>query len=100
VRRVLLSIVATALLGAGGPALAQPKQLTVQASVARDLARMIQASGFECPEVRAVYQIGADNKGNIMRIVCGVVGGPAIDSPSFRMHANPAGAGKITRWEQ
>jgi hypothetical protein len=100
VGRVLFSIVAAALLGAAGPVLAQPKQLTVQASIARDLARMIQASGFDCPEVRAVYQMGADSRGNIMRIVCGVVGGPAIETPSFRMHATPAGAGKITRWEQ
>jgi hypothetical protein len=72
----------------------------VQASIARDLARMIQSSGFECPEIRAVYQVGTDSKGNIMRIVCGIVGGPAIETPSFRMHATPAGAGKITLWDK
>lgn len=97
-------IVLVAMLSAAFPALAQPQPqpqpqpLTVAPSIAKDLARLIRASGHDCPEVRTIYRIGADERGSIMRIVCGVVGGPAIEEPSFRMHATPAGAAKITRW--
>lgn len=93
-------IVLVALLSVATPALAQPKPLTVAPSIAKDLARLIRSSGHDCPEVRTVYRVGADERGSIMRIVCGVVGGPEIENPSFRMHATPAGAAKITLWDK
>jgi hypothetical protein len=72
----------------------------VQAGIAKDLARTIKAGGFECPEVRAVYHVGSDDKGNIMRIVCGQVDGPEIESPTFRMHSTFSGNAKISLWER
>jgi hypothetical protein len=96
----MLRIGVTALCCAATAALAQPKQLTVQAGIAKDLAQLIKSSGFDCPEIRAVYHVGSDDRGNIMRIVCGVVGGPAIETPTFRMHSTFSGNAKITRWEQ
>jgi hypothetical protein len=99
VHRVLM-LAAAALVGSALPALAQPKQLNVQPSFEKELARLIKASGFECPEIRAIYHVGADERGNIMRVVCGVVGGPVIDSPTFRIHSTFGGNAKISRWEQ
>jgi hypothetical protein len=99
----MIRMLAAALLCVAAPALAQapaqPKQLTVQPSIARELAQMIRSSGGDCPEVRTVYHVGSDDRGNIMRIVCGQVGGPAIESPTFRMHSTFAGNAKISRWE-
>jgi hypothetical protein len=100
VDRTVLGIGVLALCCAATAALAQPKQLTVNPGIGKDLARLITSSGFECPEVRAVYHVGADDRGNIMRVVCGVVGGPAIETPTFRMHSTFSGNSKITRWEQ
>jgi hypothetical protein len=37
-------------LSVATPTLAQPKQLTVQPSLAKDLAKMIQSGGHDCPE--------------------------------------------------
>ncbi len=100
----MVRILFAALLGFAAPAIAQPvsqpKPLIVQASIAKDLIRMIKAGGFDCPEVRAVYHMGSDDRGNIMRIVCGQVDGPAIESPTFRMHSTPSGNAKISIWEK
>jgi hypothetical protein len=99
----MIRMLAAALLCVAAPALSQapapPKQLTVHPTIARGVAEMIRSSGGDCPEVRAVYHVGSDDRGNIMRIVCGKVGGPAIESPMFRMHSTYSGNAMISRWE-
>jgi hypothetical protein len=72
----------------------------MNAEMARDFARLLKSKGFDCPEVRAVYKIGSDSRGRIMRLYCGIVGGPRIEDPSFRIHTTDSGLITLWVWSQ
>lgn len=97
-RGFALAFLSAATAAVAAPTGAQPRQLTVQPGMAKELVRMIEASGYACPEIRAIYHVGSDNRGNVMRIVCGA-GSATADPPSFRLHSTSAGVSKISRWE-
>jgi hypothetical protein len=70
-------------------------------NIAKQIAGMIRASGFECPELRMAYHMGADDRGQIMRAVCGRTGGAAIDNPTFRVLIGHHWQGVwVSRWEE
>jgi hypothetical protein len=82
------------------PALADPMELRMAPGLARDFARALKSNGYNCPELRAVYKVGSDDRGPIMRFYCGLPGGPRIEEPSFRVHASPSGILTINVWKQ
>jgi hypothetical protein len=99
----MTKIVCIGLLLACSGALAQdaahPKPVNMPGPVKRDIARMIKASGFDCPEIRTAYYAGSDDGGNTMRVMCGHIGGAVIESPTFRIHIGHYGGTRISRWE-
>src|SRR3954452_22088347 len=60
------------------------------------LARGIQKDGFPCPEIKAVYFIGAKSDGNHMRAVCGTAD-EAVPSSSFRLTVR--GSYRVEPWD-
>jgi hypothetical protein len=104
--RARVKVLSVGFLVAALPALAQtaarPKPVTgMPGSVAKQIAGMIRASGFECPELRAAYHMGSDDYGQIMRAVCGRSGGGAIDDPTFRVLIGHSWQGIwVSRWEE
>src|SRR5215213_1813396 len=63
------------------------------------LARGIQKDGFPCPEIKAVYFIGAKSDGNHMRAVCGDGrrGGPVVQLPPDRPRQRQLPRGAVGR---
>ena len=62
------------------------------------LARGIQKDGFPCPEIKAVYFIGAKSDGNHMRAVCGTAN-EAVPSSSFRLNVPGSGSYRVEPWD-
>lgn len=62
------------------------------------LARGIQRDGFACPELKAVYFVGAKSDGNHMRAVCGAGDEPEAAS-SFRLTVRGSGTYRVEPWD-
>ncbi len=92
-----LAIVGTPALLAGA-LLAQQGPPVFDDTVNKRLAEQIQRGGASCPEIRETKFIGADDRGNIMRLKCGVIGGPAIEEPTFRLYVTFRGEAQISIW--
>ena len=102
--KTMKKLMRAAVLFVAVPTLAQearqPTPVSLPRPIARDIARMITATGVECPELRTVYHVGADDRGNILRVVCAHINGAPIETPTFRVHIGHYGNAMVSLWEK
>ncbi len=90
------TVLAAALALVPATAQAADEELWFRKNERVQLARRIQDGGFACPEVKAVYFLGARPDGNHMRAECGPRGGAFL--ARYRLTVRGSGTFRTEPW--